>query len=248
MNELETISNKKEKTGIINKLFNLSGKLIKNIRNLTLIFYYTTKIIFTKQVLAISAITILYYVIQISQNIYLTSDVFYSIQFYTGIITIALSMGLITSEREKNTLPFFLSSVHYPSQIIFIKLGSVLMWVFILIIFQVYLYFIFVPIFSPWVMVIFSIINMIVIGTTTLIISTFTKNTFITGLISALIFFIHFKLLPQIGPINLFYFYFNESMKTNLPLKPIILNRIIVIIIIIGLYDYLIRRIRKMEI
>jgi len=247
MNELETISNKKEKIGRNKKLINLLGRLIKNIRNVTLIFYYTTKIIFTKQVLAISALTILYYAIQISQNIYLTSDIFYSIQFYTGIITIALSMGLITSEREKNTLPFFLSSVHYPSQIIFIKLGSVLMLISILIVFQVYLYFIFVPIFSPWIMIIFSIINMIVIGATTLIISTFTKNTFITGLISALIFFIHFKLLPQIGPISIFMFYLNEKNE-YFPLKFIIINRIIVLIVIIALYDYLIRRLRKMEI
>jgi len=248
MNNSELTLNKQNKIGNIKRIINFIQRVIRNIRNISLIFFYTSKVIFTKQVLSIFIVTIIYYVIQISQSIYLASQIFYAIQFYTGIITITLSMGLITGEKERNTFSFFLSSVHYPNQIIFIKLGTAMVWVLSLIVIQAYLYYIFFPDFSPLTMIIFSTINMSVIGITTLIISTFTKNTFIAGFISAVIFFIHFKLLPQIGPINIFMYYFNDEKKTYLPSLVIIENRIIVIIVIIALYDYLIRRIRKMEI
>ena len=87
------------------------------------------------------------------------------------------------------------------------------------------------------------------VGSLTVLISTFCRHGIATGIISSLIVGAHYVWIPTLGPIALFFNPFPESLglfqNAQLNVGSIIGNRIFAGILLIFIFDYLVRRLRR---
>ena len=164
------------------------------------------------------------------------------------MLMILFGMNLLPRERDNRTLEMLWSQPISRAGLALLQLLTLTIWMGIMqgVVFLFYSRFAVVQMDVAIVMMM-SLSTGLCAGLLTVLMSTFCRHGIATGIVSALIIGAHYGWIQHIGPIALFENPIPplQGMRAELPIGGIIFNRIFVVILMIFLFDYLVRRLRR---
>lgn len=170
----------------------------------------------------------------------------YSYIFFT-LVMVLLSMNLLPRERDQGTLEILWSQPIRRSHLVLIQLFSLTLWILILALFAVLL----IREFTAYpegagMLLLFVCTTSFAVGAFTVLVSTFCRHAIATGLVALLILGAHYFWIKQFGPIMFFYNPVGVPQMGFIPmLFDICFNRIMLLMLVGFILDYLFRRLRR---
>ncbi len=165
-----------------------------------------------------------------------------------SVLMILFGMNLIPRERDRNTLELMWSQPISRGGLVFMQLLVLTIWLGIFLYGTLAFYGRFKAIdIHTGAILLMTLSTGFAVGLIAVLTSTFCRQGIATGIVSALIVGAHYVWIPRLGPIVLFMNPFQENALPGEEFDPrmIAFNRVFVLILIICLLDYLIRRLRK---
>ncbi len=167
---------------------------------------------------------------------------------YFTVVMVLLSMNLLPRERERDTLEILWSQPMTRGKLIVMQLITLTIWIFMLCLFVVVFFRLFAAYYEGlWITMLLVITSSFAVGVITVLISTFCRHAIATGLVSLLVFGIHFFWLRELGPIVMYHNPISDYQAWDQNISPfgILFNRLFLFVLVGFVLDYLFRRLRQ---